>query len=99
MKHCIFLQELGIAPGGEFRAAFRASKEVPNCQLHLADRPIEVTLKRAFHALSSWQKVKFACSIIFSSESYTQEEIEKCKEQDQLEMLLNEMAGKKSPRP
>ena len=82
-----------MAPGGEFRAAVRAAKEVPRCQVHLADRAIDVTLKRAFHALSAWQKVKFACTILFHSESYTQEEIEKCKEQDQLEVLLNEMAG------
>ena len=70
-----------MAPGGEFRAALHASRAIPNCAVHLADRPIDVTLKRGFHALSAWQKVKFACSILFSDESYTEEEIEKCKEE------------------
>ena len=41
-------KELGMAPGGEFRRAYREAKEVPGCLVHLGDRPIQITLKRAF---------------------------------------------------
>ena len=35
-------KELGMAPGGEFRRAYREAKAVPGCLVHLGDRPIQV---------------------------------------------------------
>uniref|UniRef100_A0A8C2P2E0 TraB domain containing n=1 Tax=Capra hircus TaxID=9925 RepID=A0A8C2P2E0_CAPHI len=53
-------EQLGVAPGGEFREAFKEASRVPFCKFHLGDRPIPVTFKRAIAALSLWQKVKLA---------------------------------------
>ncbi len=86
-------RELGMAPGGEFRAAMDEARRVPGCQIHLVDRPINVTMKRALAALSAWQKIKLGFNILTSNDSITKEEIEKCKNKDLLESMLEEMAG------
>ncbi|XP_007889150.1 traB domain-containing protein isoform X2 [Callorhinchus milii] len=46
------VEELGMFPGGEMRAAFKEAKKVPFCKLHLADRPIFITFKRIVAGLS-----------------------------------------------
>jgi len=86
-------KELGMAPGGEFRRAFTEAKKVPGCMVHLGDRPINITLKRALAALSPWQKVKLGWNILTSRDPITKEEVEKCKDRDLLENMLAEMAG------
>ena len=87
-------KELGMAPGGEFRRAFREAHSVPGCLVHLGDRPINVTLKRALGSLSFWQKLKLGINILTSKDSITKEDVEKCKQKDLLESMLEEMAGK-----
>lgn len=37
-------KKLGMAPGGEFRAAMRESRNIPGCVLLLGDRPFNVSL-------------------------------------------------------
>ena len=86
-------KELGMAPGGEFRRAFREAHSVPGCLVHLGDRPINVTLKRALGSLSFWQKLKLGINILTSKDSITKEDVEKCKQKDLLESMLEEMAG------
>merc|ERR1712013_321294 len=86
-------KDLGMAPGGEFRRAFTEAKKVPGCMVHLGDRPINITLKRALAALSPWQKVKLGWNILTSRDPITKEEVEKCKDRDLLENMLAEMAG------
>jgi len=86
-------KELGMAPGGEFRRAFTEAKKVPGCMVHLGDRPINITLKRALAALSPWQKLRLGWNILTSRDSITKEEVEKCKNRDLLENMLAEMAG------
>lgn len=86
-------KELGMAPGGEFRRAFVEAKSVPGCMVHLGDRPISITLKRALSALSPWQKVRLGWNILTSRDSITKEEVERCKDRDLLENMLAEMAG------
>ncbi|XP_064139376.1 traB domain-containing protein isoform X3 [Loxodonta africana] len=61
-------EQLGMAPGGEFREAFKEASKVPFCKFHLGDRPIPVTFKRAIAALSFWQKVKLAWGLCFLSD-------------------------------
>lgn len=85
-------RDLGMAPGGEFRRAVEEMKVLPNPVLHLGDRSINITLKRAFNSLSLWQTLKIAFKLIFSNSNITKEEVEKCKEKDLLEDLLNQMA-------
>eukprot|EP00057_Strongylocentrotus_purpuratus_P032516 XP_787913.2 PREDICTED: traB domain-containing protein [Strongylocentrotus purpuratus] len=86
-------KELGMAPGGEFRTAVREAQTVPGCKLHLGDRPIQITLKRAMASLSPWQKLKLAWYLITSKEPITKEEVEKFKQKDLLEEMLGEMTG------
>jgi len=86
-------KELGMAPGGEFRRAFLEARAVPGCILQLGDRPIHLTLNRALQALSPWQKLRMAFNILTSKDSITAEEVEKCKDRDLLQNMLQEMAG------
>lgn len=86
-------KELGMAPGGEFRRAVREAQLVPGCKIHLGDRPIQITLKRAMASLSPWQKLRLAWYLITSKEPITKEEVENFKQKDLLEEMLGEMTG------
>merc|ERR1712098_559484 len=82
-----------MAPGGEFRRAFIEAMKAPGCKVHLGDRPINITLKRALAALGPLQKLRLGWNILTSKDSITREEVEKCKDRDLLENMLAEMAG------
>lgn len=86
-------RELGMAPGGEFRKAYQEAKHIPGCLVHLGDRPIQITLKRALASLTCWQKVKLAFNLLTTKENITKEDVERCKQKDLLESMLEEMAG------
>lgn len=86
-------KEIGMAPGGEFRVAYKEAKHLGNCDVHLGDRPIQITLKRALGRLSWFQTIKLGWHLLTSKEPISKEEIEKCKRRDMLEQLLAEMAG------
>ena len=102
-------QQLGLAPGGEFRAAHRASFNVQGSRLILGDRPVQITLQRALSSLNIFQKIRLVFHILIAnftdvrcvhltviclnSPVFSQEDVEKCKDKDLLESLLNEMAG------
>lgn len=100
IMHLLFLsmsahltKELGMAPGGEFRAAFREARRIPGCRLQLGDRPINITLRRALSSLSVWQKLRLAWYLITSKDPISKEDVEKCKQKDLLEEMLKEMTG------
>ncbi|CAH8533381.1 unnamed protein product [Dicrocoelium dendriticum] len=82
-----------MAPGGEFRAAAAEASKLPHCHLVLADRPISVTLQRAFNSLGPWTKLKLIYALLFSLEPITKEQVEEMKKSDFLEKTLMEMAG------
>ncbi|XP_039267123.2 traB domain-containing protein-like [Styela clava] len=86
-------KQLGMAPGGEFRAAYQESRKVPGCKLLFGDRAVEVTLQRAFGTFSLWQKLKFAFCVLKDLGPIKKEDIEKLKEKDMLEQALGEMMG------
>lgn len=86
-------EQLGMAPGGEFREAFKEASKVPFCKFHLGDRPIPVTFKRAIAALSFWQKVKLAWGLCSLSDPISEDDVEKCKQKDLLEQMMAEMIG------
>ena len=92
-KSAHLTKELGMAPGGEFRRAFIEAIKVPGCKVHLGDRPINITLKRALAALGPLQKLRLGWNILTNKDSITREEVEKCKDRDLLENMLAEMAG------
>jgi pheromone shutdown protein TraB len=86
-------KELGMAPGGEFRTAMKEALKIPNCLVHLGDRPINITLQRAIRGLSLWQTFKLVWKLMTFDENITKEEVEQCKQKDLLEELMKEMAG------
>ena len=57
-------RQLKMAPGGEFRAAHRASFSVQGCRVILGDRPIAITLQRALSSLSFFQKLRLVYHVI-----------------------------------
>lgn len=92
-------KELGMAPGGEFRTAMKEASKIPNCLVHLGDRPINITLQRAIKGLSLWQTLKLVYKLMSFDEEITKEDVEQCKQKDLLEELMKVMqrlSGEKS---
>lgn len=84
-------KELGMAPGGEFRTAMKEATKIPNCLVHLGDRPINITLQRAIRGLSLWQTLKLVYKLMSFDEEITKEDVEQCKQKDLLEELMKVM--------
>jgi pheromone shutdown-related protein TraB len=87
-------ENLGVKPGEEMKAAIDAAAkgEIPHT---LADREIQVTLRRAWVYSSLWNKMKMLASLlasIFSTEKLSQEEIEELKNRSALQDMLEELS-------
>lgn len=89
-------QKFNITPGAEMlRAIDRA--EAVGAEIVLADREIRVTLLRTWRQMGFWDKMKFLPDVLlslFASEEITEEEIEKLKQQDVLELALQSIGDK-----
>ena len=91
-------QKFQIQPGEEMRRAVRLSEET-GARLVLADRSIRVTLLRAWRKMGFWSKIRVLPEMILSlfvSDEITEEDIEKLKEQDVLEIALKSL-GERLP--
>jgi len=89
-------EKLGIQPGAEMLEAIKLADET-DIQLVLADRDVEITLKRVWGYLSFWNKLKLMIHLtasIFSREEIDTSTIETLKQKDQLESVLNEFTEK-----
>jgi pheromone shutdown-related protein TraB len=87
-------EQLGVQPGAEMLEGIECAKE-RNAQLILADRDIEITLKRVWGYLGFWNKMKLLSSLmvsVFAREEIDSETIEALKQQDQLESIMAEFA-------
>ena len=87
-------QNVGVNPGDEMLAAMRVADElgIPSV---MADRAIQVTLKRAWAKNSFWGKCKLLGMLIssaFSKEEVEPEEIEKLKERNEMDSMMNELS-------
>ncbi len=81
---------LGVQPGAEMIEGVNQA-ENKGKELILADRNIEITLKRVWGYLGFWHKVKLFLQMlagVFTFEKIDEEMIEKMKQQDQLESLM-----------
>jgi pheromone shutdown-related protein TraB len=86
--------QLGVQPGAEMIEGTEQAKQV-GAELVLADREIDITLKRVWGHLSFWNRFKMVGHLLgslFLSEKISEEFIEEMKEEDQLENLLREFA-------
>jgi pheromone shutdown-related protein TraB len=83
-------QQFGVEPGAEMMEGARLSEET-GAQLVLADRNIEITLKRVWGHLGLWHKFKMITQVgvaLLVGEDVEPEMIEQLKEQDQLDTLM-----------
>ncbi len=83
-------EQLGVQPGAEMIEGMRLAKE-KGATLVLADRLIEVTLKRVWGFLNFWNKLKMFVQLmasLFVAEKVDSDLVEELKNQDQLENVL-----------
>ena len=85
---------VGIKPGDEMLAAMNTAKEL-NIPSVMVDRPIQITLKRAWAKNSFWGKCKLFAMLIssaFSKEEIEPSEIENLKNNSEMDSMMNELA-------
>ena len=86
--------KLGVKPGSELEAGVKKAEEI-GAKLVLADREVQVTLKRTWANLSFWKKMMVFSGLlesVFTNEEITKEDLEKMKEKDQLSEMMAEFA-------
>jgi pheromone shutdown-related protein TraB len=91
-------ERLGVQPGAEMVEAIRQA-EAQGAQLVLADRDVDVTLKRVWGYLGFWQKLKLLFQLLISlfvQDDVDEDLIEELKNKDQLEVVM-ESVGKSFP--
>lgn len=84
----------GVKPGDEMIAAMDAAEEA-KVRCTLVDRPIQITLKRAWGKNSFWGKCKLFAMLLssaFSKEEIAPEEIEKLKERNEMDSMMDELS-------
>ncbi|MBW1691427.1 MAG: TraB family protein [Deltaproteobacteria bacterium] len=84
---------LGIKPGEEVLRAIQAAESV-GARIWLADRDIRTTLSRTWRLMGFWTKIKLLVQLLTSAgdfDSVSEEDIEKMKTEDVLELLLSEI--------
>ena len=86
--------KLGVKPGEEMRAAIEEA-EAQGIEMVLVDRPVQITLARAWRGLRFLEKMKLlygSLISIFEVEELGEKDIEKLKETDVLTTAVEEMA-------
>ncbi len=84
----------GVKPGDEMIAAMNVADE-KKIRCTLVDRPIQITLKRAWGKNSFWGKCKLLATLLssaFSKEEIDPEEIEKLKERNEMDSMMEELS-------
>lgn len=86
-------EQLGMAPGGEFRAGYEEAKKI-GADIILGDRLVGITFKRVLASLSFWRKLRVAF-ILFKGLTdkleITPEEVEQLKSRDMVQLLTGEL--------
>jgi pheromone shutdown-related protein TraB len=88
-------EQLGIEPGAELKQAVLEARE-RNLPVHLIDREVGLTFKRASAKLGFWARMKLGSGLIaglFADDEVGAEEIEKLKQGDLLESSFSEFAS------
>ena len=91
-------EKFNITPGEEMLRAMAKAEEI-GAEIVLADREIRVTLLRTWRQMGFWSKMKVLPDLImslFATDEITEEEIEKLKQHDVLELALQTI-GEKLP--
>ena len=86
--------DVGVKPGEEMKAAIAVAEEL-NIPAVMVDRPIQMTLKRAWAKNSLWGKCKLLAVLLssaFEKSEISAEEIEKLKNESEMDSMMNEIA-------
>lgn len=86
--------DVGVKPGDEMKAAVTIAEEL-SIKTELVDRPIHITLKRAWAKNSLWGKSKLLAALLssaFSTEKLSAEQIEALKDKSEMDGMMAEMA-------
>jgi pheromone shutdown-related protein TraB len=89
-------EKLGLKPGAEMLKGIELA-EATGAELVLADRSIEITLKRVWGYLGFWNKLKLFSTMltgVLVQEEIDSDMIESLKKQDQLETVMAEFSGR-----
>ena len=84
----------GVQPGHEMLAAINVAKET-NSLAVMVDRPIQITLRRAWAKNSLWGKCKLLAALLtsaFSKEEVTETEIENLKTGNEMDSMMDELS-------
>jgi pheromone shutdown-related protein TraB len=87
-------EDVGVKPGDELKEAYLVAK-AEGIPCSLVDRPIHVTLQRAWAMNNFWGKTKLLATLVssaFSDEELSGEDIENLKEQGAMEGMMAELA-------
>ena len=87
-------QNIGVKPGDEMLAGIQTAEEM-KIPVVLADRPIQITLKRAWAKNSLWGKCKLLSALLtsmFSKDEMTAEQIEEIKQKNEMDSMMAELA-------
>ncbi len=87
-------QQSDVKPGDEMRAAINKAKEL-NIPQTMVDRPIAVTLRRAWAKNNFWGKCKLLSVLIasaFSKEEVSPQEIENLKQSSEMDNMMGEIS-------
>jgi len=85
---------MGITPGEEMKAAINIAEE-KGLGFSFCDRPIQVTLQRAWACSNLWNKLKLISALLgtaFTKEELNEEELENLKKGSAIESMMNELA-------
>jgi pheromone shutdown-related protein TraB len=88
-------EKLGIEPGAELKVAALQAKAL-DLPLHLIDRDVGLTFRRAMRRLGWWGRAKISAGLLagmVANEEVEEADIEKLKEGDMLESAFGEFAS------
>jgi pheromone shutdown protein TraB len=60
-----------MAPGGEFRVAYKEALKIPGCKVILGDMPVDITLSRGFNSLPWYRKIKLGWTLLTTDHKMT----------------------------
>lgn len=86
--------DVGVKPGEEMKAAIAVAEEM-NIPAVMVDRPIQMTLKRAWAKNSLWGKCKLLAVLLssaFEKSEISAEEIERLKNESEMDSMMSEIA-------
>lgn len=86
--------DLGVKPGDEMKAAIESARAL-DLKTEMVDRPIHMTLKRAWGRSSLMGKSKLIATLLagaFTQEKLSPEEIEKLKKQSAMDGVMKEVS-------